>query len=397
MSSPTGLESDNGGCLKEKVLNTVHLSSNRDSIRANIEQLISKFAAIPQKPIFMNDLIKFGTGHIPEAVLLQNAKEVIEELTVRLAHRLQALRNLPYLIVLNPSISQIYSLYFDSFFYMLSTPPPQTLAENDEFTCKLKQLVDNHTDTIPTLAKGFSECRRYLSTDISAQILDTHLRDRIGTRVLAEHHIFLTNPIAPNFIGTVQMNFKPAVMLRECSEFVGDICEIKFGIKPHLEIDQAGMDVELPYVPVHAEYMFTELLKNSFRASVERAIGASEILENGDKKLSETPVIATIVKTAQGVMVRIRDCGGGIPPAVEDRIFGFAFSTFEDNEGDGYSTLNNPPGNGGASIAGMGYGLPLTRAYAEFFGGNLRLQSYYGLGTDVYVTLHGPISTVESG
>ena len=46
-------------------------------------------------------------------------------------------------------------------------------------------------------------------------------------------------------------------------------------------------------------------------------------------------------------------------------------------------------GGGGSSLAGLGYGLPLGRAYAEYFGGGIRVQSLEGWGTDVYLSLRG--------
>ena len=35
-----------------------------------------------------------------------------------------------------------------------------------------------------------------------------------------------------------------------------------------------------------------------------------------------------------------------------------------------------------------GFGLPLARLYARYFGGNIHIQSMYGVGTDVYVNLN---------
>ena len=37
----------------------------------------------------------------------------------------------------------------------------------------------------------------------------------------------------------------------------------------------------------------------------------------------------------------------------------------------------------------LGYGLPLGRAYAEYFGGGIAVQSLWGWGTDVYLSLRG--------
>jgi pyruvate dehydrogenase kinase 2/3/4 len=41
-----------------------------------------------------------------------------------------------------------------------------------------------------------------------------------------------------------------------------------------------------------------------------------------------------------------------------------------------------------APMAGFGYGLPISRLYARYFGGDLRLISMEGYGTDVYLHLN---------
>jgi pyruvate dehydrogenase kinase 2/3/4 len=38
-------------------------------------------------------------------------------------------------------------------------------------------------------------------------------------------------------------------------------------------------------------------------------------------------------------------------------------------------------------LAGLGYGLPISRAYARYFGGDLSLMSMEGYGTDAFVHL----------
>jgi len=43
-----------------------------------------------------------------------------------------------------------------------------------------------------------------------------------------------------------------------------------------------------------------------------------------------------------------------------------------------------------------GFGLPMSRAYAEFLGGSLTMESMQGLGTDVYLRLRRINETDES-
>ncbi|KAE8226828.1 hypothetical protein CF326_g7643, partial [Tilletia indica] len=48
-----------------------------------------------------------------------------------------------------------------------------------------------------------------------------------------------------------------------------------------------------------------------------------------------------------------------------------------------------------APMAGFGYGLPLARLYARYFGGDLKLISMEGYGTDVYLHLNRLSSSSE--
>jgi len=93
------------------------------------------------------------------------------------------------------------------------------------------------------------------------------------------------------------------------------------------------------------------------------------------------------------VTIRIRDRGGGIRPDVLPHIWSYAFTTFcEADEVPGGNTIMGRitgAATGGSSIAGLGYGLPLSRAYAEYFGGGIAVESLYGWGTDVYLRLKG--------
>ena len=60
-----------------------------------------------------------------------------------------------------------------------------------------------------------------------------------------------------------------------------------------------------------------------------------------------------------------------------------------------YTTASSPldemdigEAEGPAVLAGYGYGLPISRLYARYFGGDLQIISMEGYGTDAYLHLN---------
>ena len=378
----------------------------------------------------MLTLLRHGRPPLSEDALFSSANFTLSLLPIRLAHRIQALRNLPFIVVSNPNISKIYNNYLHSLSTLLpyKSKTISTIEDEIRFTAVLADLVETHSHTIPTLARGFLECRKYINPGEVTRFLDEHLRARIGTRLIAEQHIGLhassqphnenTNYNQPteggSFIGVIDTALQPSSIINSCGNFVSEICELKYGVRPTWIID-GEPDTTIAYIPVHLEYIITELLKNAFRATVESGKshepviitisadpessgGAKEQRKSLEDDTSGHPLIKLFDDSAPGVTIRIRDRGGGISPDVLPNIWSYSFTTFsDDDELPGQSSnsmnmdaLNVISGSGeGSSIAGLGYGLPLSRAYAEYFGGGIAVQSLYGWGSDVYLRLKG--------
>ncbi|KAI0406170.1 kinase isozyme 4 [Xylaria palmicola] len=403
------------------------------------DKAITDLANKRQHSLSLADLVKHGRPPLSESALFASANFTLNLLPIRLAHRIQALRNLPFIVVADPNVSRIYNNYLHS----LSTLLPwkhrtiSNIEEEKQFTSVLAELVSTHQDTIPILAKGFIQCRRYISPAEVTRFLDTHLRTRIGTRLIAEQHIALHYssvphfdpassptpcPENPNYIGVIDTALSPAAIMDACAGFVADICEYKYGVRPRWVID-GEPDTVFTFVPMHLEYIATELLKNAFRATVESGGGGEPVVitiapeqpDPGPPRLTLDPpaadrgafrvdAIKPLDDNAPGVTIRIRDRGGGIHPDVLPNIWSYSFTTFNEDGMDGPGGTGGGGGgrgqkdalgiisaasSGASSIAGLGYGLPLGRAYAEYFGGGIAVQSLYGWGTDVYLRLKG--------
>lgn len=74
---------------------------------------------------------------------------------------------------------------------------------------------------------------------------------------------------------------------------------------------------------------------------------------------------------------QISDEGGGIPRSGLPRIFTYLYSTAK-NPLDEHAIIEGP--SDGVTMAGYGYGLPISRLYARYFGGDLQIISMEGYG-----------------
>ncbi|CAD6503546.1 BgTH12-03207 [Blumeria graminis f. sp. triticale] len=410
-----------------RVQNWSHPPSNIAIADNEIGYLTSK----PTYELSLADLLKYSDQPLTADALLLSVNFTRSLLPVRLAHRIKALRNLPFIVVTNPSISKVYNIYLQSLAKLLpySTRLITTIDEEKTFTGILVDLVETHSHTISTLAQGFLECRKYVNANEISNFLDEHIRARIGTRLIAEQHIALHHfshsyklpdpatklgDSSSNYIGVLDTNLAPESTVNCCGSFVSEICELNYGVRPTW-IVEGDNSTTFTFVPMHLEYIITELLKNAFRATVESGNSKQPIiitiatkeetssnrkvrpltLQSQSQEKREPDIESQGVQPVSGITIRIRDRGGGISPAILPKIWSYSFTTFSEKSfPDTTDNLNvldaflNPKINK-SQIAGLGYGLPLSRAYAEYFGGGISIQSLHGWGCDVYLRLRG--------
>ncbi|KAG8137269.1 hypothetical protein E2320_004524 [Naja naja] len=152
------------------------------------------------------------------------------------------------------------------------------------------------------------------------------------------------------------------------------LCEQYYQVAPDLEIEEfnakaPGRPIQVVYVPSHLFHMLFELFKNSMRATVELYEG----------KCKSYPSIKTLVTLGkEDLSIKISDKGGGVPLRKIDRLFNYMYST---------APRPNLEPSRAVPLAGYGYGLPISRLYARYFQGDLKLYSMEGVGTDAVIYL----------
>ncbi|KAF8466245.1 mitochondrial branched-chain alpha-ketoacid dehydrogenase kinase-domain-containing protein [Kalaharituber pfeilii] len=267
--------------------------------------------------------------------------------------------------------------------------PPEIVDYNKRFTKTLQRIKQRHDPVVTTMAMGINEYKRKrqrMQIDSSIQnFLDRFYMSRIGIRMLLGQHIALnTNPAERNYVGIICTKTNVKELAQEAIENARFVCEDYYGLfnAPKVQLF-CKPDLHFMYVPGHLSHMLFETLKNSLRA----------VVETHGTDAEEYPSIKVIVTEGkEDITIKVSDEGGGIPRSAIPLVWTYMYTTVE-------STPSLDPdfnkSDFKAPMAGFGYGLPISRLYARYFGGDLKLISMEGYGTDVYLHLNRLSSSSE--
>ncbi|EHK47085.1 hypothetical protein TRIATDRAFT_154663 [Trichoderma atroviride IMI 206040] len=412
---------------------------------------IRHYARFPATGVSLRQMVQFGDK--PSTGTLFRASQFLaEELPIRLAHRVEELETLPDGLNDMPSVQKVKDWYAQSFepakygsrgFLQLSesTPnpsidegeasgwgnlhlnsnghsngngnghgkarsvarryfatvddngdwPPELQLYNQKFAQCLHKIKRRHDSVVTTMAQGILEYKRRrqrMQIDSNIQsFLDRFYMSRIGIRMLIGQHIALTDQSHhrdPTYVGVICTKTNVKELAQEAIENARFVCEDHYGLfeAPRIQL-VCNPNLDFMYVPGHLSHMLFETLKNSLRAVVET--------HGMDKQ--EFPVTKVIVAEGkEDITIKISDEGGGIARSAIPLVWTYMYTTVD-------RTPNLDPdfdkSDFKAPMAGFGYGLPISRLYARYFGGDLKLISMEGYGTDVYLHLNRLSSSSE--
>ena len=252
--------------------------------------------------------------------------------------------------------------------------PPELQLYNQRFAQTLNRIKRRHDSVVTTMAQGILEYKRKrqrMQIDSNIQsFLDRFYMSRIGIRMLIGQHIALTDQSHyrdPSYVGIICTKTFVKDLAQEAIENARFVCEDHYGLfeAPKIQL-VCDPSLNFMYVPGHLSHMLFETLKNSLRAVVET---------HGQDK-QEFPVTKVIVAEGkEDITIKISDEGGGIPRSAIPLVWTYMYTTVD-------RTPNLDPdfdkSDFKAPMAGFGYGLPISRLYARYFGGDLKLISMEG-------------------
>uniref|UniRef100_A0A672FG17 Protein-serine/threonine kinase n=1 Tax=Salarias fasciatus TaxID=181472 RepID=A0A672FG17_SALFA len=336
------------------------------SLLKNANPKIEYYSRFSPSPLSIKQFLDFGRDNACEKTSYMFLRK---ELPVRLANTMREVNLLPENLLSQPSVKLVQKWYMQSFVDLLdyeNRKPEDTVA----FLELLIEIRNRHNDVVPTMAQGVIDSN-------TQYFLDRFYTNRISFRMLINQHTLLfgndTNPAHPKHIGSIDPTCNVAEVVRDAYDTAKMLCEKYYMAAPELKIEEFNMKnpkkpIQAVYVPSHLFHMLFELFKNSMRATVELHENSSEGLP---------PVKAKVTLGKEDLSVKISDRGGGVPLRKIDRLFNYMYSTAP--------TPSLEPGT--VPLAGFGYGLPISRLYARYFQGDLKLYSMEGVGTDAVIYL----------
>ncbi|KAL8141446.1 hypothetical protein V2J09_014478 [Rumex salicifolius] len=343
----------------------------RDTFSKSLIEEVQRFGAMKQNGISLRYMMEFGSNPTERSLMI-SAQFLHNELPVRIARRAIELENLPYGLSNKPAILKVRDWYLDSFRDLRSVPHIKDKKDELDFTQMIKMIKVRHNNVVPMMALGVQQLKKslgpkvnYRDLDEIHEFLDRFYLSRIGIRMLIGQHVALHDPNPdPDQIGYIHTKMSPVEVARNASDDARCLCMRQYGCAPDIHI-YGDPNFKFPYVPSHLHLMVFELVKNSLRAVQESYMDSDKIAP---------PVRIIVADGLEDVTIKVSDEGGGIPRSGLPRIFTYLYSTAENP-----LEVNTELGMGEmVTMAGYGFGIPISRLYARYFGGDLQIISMEG-------------------
>lgn len=387
---------------------------------------IRRYAAKKPKNFSINEMVKHSREPSKENII-SSAQFVARQLPIRLAQRLYDMQALPWLMLQNPHIFRVFELYTDAFERIRAFEGAvDSVADNEAFCNVLSTALTENLPVVELLGKGVREVIQVVPLESLAldSFLDKILSSRINQRVMAEQHLTLRSPMNDDWRGVIHLKCSPHSRFLDSAARVTEQCIHHFSVAPRVEFD-GDLDVKFPFIPNHLEYIATELLKNSMRATIEfHESSTGEVVMHPSEL---RPIKVTFHSGVRNLTIRISDAGGGVsqhavdsglspayvsvqlgsrdplpasvrgllPGTLSADVFKYGVTTAAKDRAASSpaQAAENAKFNWdvkattAAPLAGYGFGLPLARLYARHFGGDIVMVSMPGYGTETFLTL----------
>uniref|UniRef100_A0A8C8MKB4 Protein-serine/threonine kinase n=1 Tax=Oncorhynchus tshawytscha TaxID=74940 RepID=A0A8C8MKB4_ONCTS len=334
----------------------------KNATLANVPKHIEHFAKFSPSPLSMKQFLDFGSTNACETTSFVFLRQ---ELPVRLSNIMKEINLLPDRLLTTPSVQMVQSWYVQSLMEILAflDKTPDSHSVLDEFVDTLVNIRNRHNEVVPTMAQGVIEYKSVFGQDpVTNQniqyFLDRFYMSRISIRMLINQHSEYRC-----------QSTKLSIILDNCRAKL--VCDQYYLSSPDLMLQEINVNnrkqpISIVYVPSHLYHMLFELFKNAMRATIDNHESSNRL----------PPIQVMVAIGGEDLSIKVSDRGGGVPFRKIENLFSYMYSTAPTPERGEHSQT---------PLAGFGYGLPISRLYAQYFQGDLQLYSMEGYGTDAVI------------
>ncbi|KAG3025257.1 hypothetical protein JG687_00007197 [Phytophthora cactorum] len=406
----------------------LHMDTFRADFEANAISMdeVREIAHNDPTPMSLQQMRTFADGSMK--LRLVSAKFVHKELQSRYARAIMELADLPVGLSATTSVHHAINFYRYELQSINRMKSPTNAAEDLLFTEKIRNAKERGSNLVPLICYGLQELKatdlgqsalqlESVQEDIKDQ-LDKFFLGRIGIRMIIGHHVESLEHTG----GRVHL-VNAEQVAREACEQARRLCLQYCGVAPPVQI-RATPSANMPfmYVESHLHHMVFELVKNSMRATVEHHRFRSQLPPRGKVNRFERvmnpksasldfyipavedvagvkiypdvskyrsgdelpPVEIVICQGSEDLTVTVSDEGGGVPRSRWNKLWHYDYTTSPlcpPINSDNYPTYRE-------HFSGGGYGMPMARLFARYFGGEVVFSSQEGTGSTAFIQAH---------
>lgn len=404
-------------------------------------------------PVTLRHLANFGR-RLTQDKIVASANFVRSEVPLRLSLKIKELQNMPFGVVSNYHLSQVYQSYYHCFNAFRKVPEIKNMEDNEQFCKFVSSMLKDHLIVLPHLMMGALEVSALglMTQDSLDAFMSSMLRSRISRRVIMDQHYSMSQSFMdsvregldqgdrpPDFVGEAFQYLSAHEQLRLSYDSISKFLRSQDPTLVVPELVIKGEDVKFQYLTNHLNYILTEVIRNGLKSTIDqnKAINAKRAAAHPSGTLRAAPIaipplVVEITNLKKEIYFKFSDQGGGVPLAKLPKVWSFGKSpelargylhNFHDIPGLnltqrlpivdhdylnpnstappplegvlsdlGNMEVSNSPQDRGSMLSALskrpfkntlGISLPMCRVYANYWNGELSMDSVEGYGTDV--------------
>eukprot|EP01084_Bolivina_argentea_P161338 280876_1 len=293
----------------------------------------------------------------------------------------------------NDKIQEIINIYLQCYDDIKSIPNIKIKDDVNQFDTTIKKHMTLGAQIVPNLCIALKEMGRTQQSPLYnieecpylADFIDIIIKRRLAIRTLLSHYRSLNDEW-----GIFENNCD---IIKHINTAVNDaklITMEAYGRKsvPHIFVSDKRKyeSSNFTFIPEMIHQFSFELLKNAIGSVMEHGNMDKDANCNMDCDVCHMeciPIVVVNSKSDGQVTIKIGDKGGGISRVNMNKIWLYSYTSKNENVKSQIELLKQVQ----QPMYGLGYGLPVLSAEIKFLGGDCKIHSIDGYGTDAYLLL----------